>query len=318
MPIFQRKSPMQKLEAELASLTARATLLNTKRAAAQAALDGAVAARQNHMLGGDLDDTARATKLQNAVDSAGSALAGFDTATTSLADSIVRVEAQLAAGRLAADRHAAAEKLTTQTSDLEAQLGRWLALTRDLAAKASAVGYSHIEAGQIGHYLRNAASEIETAITVPVKNLRASVAAVAAGHHSIPREPVAIEPAKPAAKPELVQLFLLQDATWIDHHGQQRLVGRFYDAELTPAQAARAMRKGWACPVDDPRRKQLRNQAMGRHPDPRSCMNFDLDDDPNTATIDPILALPASTPPQFIPIDRGPPVQLRIATRQVE
>jgi hypothetical protein len=42
--------------------------------------------------------------------------------------------------RLAADRRAAAEKLTTQTSDLEAQLGPWLALTRDLCADRKVIG----------------------------------------------------------------------------------------------------------------------------------------------------------------------------------
>jgi len=179
---------MQKIETELAALQARAKLLDAKRAAAQAALDAATAARQEMLLAGDLDDAKLAARLQAAVDTAASALAGFDTAITALAASIAEAEAKLAAERLAADRKAASEALATQTDAIERKLVPWLAATRDLAAAASAVGGVHFEADQIGAYLRNAAGEIEAAIAVSVNNLRASVTAIRDGHHPIPRE----------------------------------------------------------------------------------------------------------------------------------
>jgi hypothetical protein len=40
--LFQKKSVMQKIEAELVALKSRATLLNTKRATAQAALNSVI------------------------------------------------------------------------------------------------------------------------------------------------------------------------------------------------------------------------------------------------------------------------------------
>jgi hypothetical protein len=70
--------------------------------------------------------------------------------------------------------------------------------------------------------------------------------------------------------------------------------------------------------MSDPLRRQHHNTTEGHG---RLDTAFDLDADPNSVAIDPIMssASPSSTQqtPQFTPIDRGPPVQLRIATRQI-
>jgi hypothetical protein len=73
---------MQKLESELAALNARSKLLTGKRSAAQSTLDTAVDARQRMLLTGDIEDTKAALALQARVDTATSALAGFDAAIT--------------------------------------------------------------------------------------------------------------------------------------------------------------------------------------------------------------------------------------------
>jgi hypothetical protein len=176
-----------KLEAELSTLTARAKLLTNKRTTAQGMLDAALEARQKMLLTGDIEDTSATQACQAKIDTATSALAGFDAAIAALVDSVAVAEAKIAAEQLAADRKRASEQLALQTDLLEKQLGPWLALTRDLAASAALVGTVHFEADQIGGYLRNAASEIETAIHVSVNNLRGSVAAILAGHQPIPR-----------------------------------------------------------------------------------------------------------------------------------
>jgi hypothetical protein len=88
MAYFQRKNPMQKLEAELAKLNARARLLDDQRAACAAAFDRATEQRQRFMLEGDLEDTKTCAKLQAAVDTASSALLGFDDAIATLTSSI--------------------------------------------------------------------------------------------------------------------------------------------------------------------------------------------------------------------------------------
>jgi hypothetical protein len=187
MALFQRKPTMQLLQAELPALTARAKLLTGKRTTAQGMLDAALEARQKMLLTGDIEDTKAVQACQAKIDIATSALAGFDAAIAELVDSVAVAEAKIAAEQLAADRRRASEQLAAQTDLLEKQLGPWLTITRDLAASAALVGNVHFEADQIGGYLRNAASEIETAVHVSVNNLRGSVAAILAGHHPIPR-----------------------------------------------------------------------------------------------------------------------------------
>lgn len=109
MAIFTKSTPIQKLEDELASLQKRARLLATKRADAQAAFDDATVAREKFMLGGDLDDVKAGAKLQAAVDSIASALAGFDDAIKKQAALIADVEGKLAIERQVAERKAASD-----------------------------------------------------------------------------------------------------------------------------------------------------------------------------------------------------------------
>jgi hypothetical protein len=188
MALFPRKTAMQILQAELSALTERAKLLTDKRTAAQGMLDAALEARQRTLLTGDIEDTRATQACQAKIDAATSALAGFDAAIAALVDSIAVAEAKIAAERLASNRKRASEQLAAQTDLFEKQLGPWLAITRDLAASAALVGNVHFEADQIGGYLRNAASEVETAVHVSVKNLHGSVAAILDGHQPIPRE----------------------------------------------------------------------------------------------------------------------------------
>jgi hypothetical protein len=188
MALFTRRTNAMKLEVELSALTARAGLLTGKRTAAQGMLDATLEARQTLLLTGDVEDTKATQACQAKIDTATSALAGFDAAIAALVDSIAVVETKIAAQQNAADRKDASEQLAAQTDLLENQLGPWLALTRDLAASAALVGGVHFEASQIGGYLRNAASEIETAVHVSVNNLRGTVAAILASHHPIPRK----------------------------------------------------------------------------------------------------------------------------------
>ena len=183
---------MQKLEAELAALASRAALLEGKRVAAQGTLDIALEARQKLLLTGDIEDNKAALASQTKVESAGSALAGFDVAITSLASSIAETEVKLEIERLSVARKAASERLAAQTDSIERQIAPWLAATRGLSAATAEVAHISFEVGQISAYLRNVAGEVETAVTVQSGNLRTSVAGILAGHQPIPRtQPVA-------------------------------------------------------------------------------------------------------------------------------
>jgi hypothetical protein len=246
---------MDKLQAELAVLAARAKLLDSKRAATQTALDRAVEARQRNLIEGDLENAQAAAKLQAMVDSAGSTLAGYDTAISALAASIVAVEAKLGAEQLAADRKQARDTLIAQTDVIAKQIGPWLALTRDLAASTAAVGIS-FESDQIAGYLRNCASEIEAAGIATIGSLRSYAAGIITGQFPIPRAPGAIPAKAPAPAPTTARLFLTQHLGFFDEQGGMHPLASMNDHEIPLALVAKARALGAAWDLDSPQRKQ--------------------------------------------------------------
>jgi hypothetical protein len=312
MAIFQKKTPMQKLEAELSALTARAALLVAKRANAKGAFDSAVAARDIHMRQGNLDDEKIGAKLQAAVDSAGSALAGFDNVIAAQAALIVDAEEKLAVERMTVERKAASESLAANIDTIEKQLGPWLAMTRDLAADTTAVGHVSFETDQIGAYLRNAAGEIEIAMAMAIRDLRASVAAIAGGHQTIPRAPHVAAPALAPPKPVTIRLFALKGVQWIDTEGRQRRVGKWNDVDLPEKAAAFALKKGICIELTDPRRKQLHGMSPG-HPAAHWCENLDDETDAGADATDPATRSEPVIHSAFEVVDRGRPYVLKTA-----
>lgn len=111
-PFFQRKSPMEILEAELASLRARAETLNSRHAAADAEFFDAKSKLQAHHLEGDLDadDKVRA-KLETALATSAFTRDGYADALAQVQTKIAEVTQKLAAEQAAAERKSASETL---------------------------------------------------------------------------------------------------------------------------------------------------------------------------------------------------------------
>jgi hypothetical protein len=190
---------MQKIEIELAALNARNKLLTNKRSAARSILESAVEARQRMLLTGDIDDTKPALALQAKVDTATSALAGFDTAITAQAALIAAAETILEAERRDADRKAASEQLAAQVALVDELLGPWVKASRDLAAALDAIHW-RFESTQIGAFIRNAAGEIENAFAMTADDLNNSIKAIRDGHQNIPRAPATTVVTVPAPR----------------------------------------------------------------------------------------------------------------------
>ena len=247
---------MEKIKAQFKAAQARLTSLDTKRAAAQAAFDRAVEARQRFMLEGDLDNTQAAAKLQTAVDNTTSVLGSFGTPIGVLVKNIADLEAQLGAEQLAADRRQGSDTLIAQTDVIAKQIGPWLALTRDLAASTAAVGISSFESDQIAGYLRNCASEIEAAGIATIGSLRSYAAGIITGQFPIPRAPGAIPAKAPAPAPTTARLFLTQHLGFFDEQGGQHPLASMNDAEIPLALVAKARALGAAWDLDSPQRKQ--------------------------------------------------------------
>jgi hypothetical protein len=307
------KTKMQKLETALAALTSRATLLTAKREAARAIFDRAVAARDVHLLEGNLEDEKMGAKLQAAVDSAVSALAGFDNVIAAQAASIAEAEEKLAVERLAVARKAASEELTAKTDTIERQIGPWLEATRALAASTTSVGDDvNFEVGQVGAYLRKVIGEVEMAIAMAIPSLRASAAAIVAGHLPIPRGPQDDIPAPvKAPTPQSAKIFTTKPIKFLDTATNSlKTWPAFYELDLRAELATRALALKAAVPIDSETAKKSLVKGGGvafAWPDPASCISLDVEKSSNQSPYEPILhsAVQQHVPPGFQPLDRG-------------
>jgi hypothetical protein len=188
---------------------------------------------------------------------------------------------------------------------------------KEMADIAGELAPSAPESGAISRYCASSAAEIPAAVELVKKVLTYHSACVARGEGSptLRRpEPAYVEPAA-APAPTTVQLFALRPIKWRDAAGARKVVQKFRDCELPPATAQRALALKACVRMSDPLRRQHHNTTEGHG---RLDTALDLDEDASgVAVADPIMASSA-LPHQFTPIDRGPPVQLRIATRAIE
>jgi hypothetical protein len=124
------------------------------------------------------------------VDTATSALAGFDTAITAQGILITDAEAVLAAERLDVDRKGASDLLASQIKRVDDLLGPWLQLSRNLAGALEAIHWRY-ESTQMAAFIRNSAGEVETASAMSTSDLHNSITAVRDGNLVIPPNPAA-------------------------------------------------------------------------------------------------------------------------------
>jgi hypothetical protein len=180
MAIFARKTVVQKLQADLDGLKTRAVLLNTKRDAARSALNDAIAARQTHLLEGDIDDAKAATTLQSKVDTATNELAGYDAAIAALSVSIAEAELAVTAEVRRIKAEADAKALAGVVDGLEDKFGPWLEATRAVAADLESLN-NFTYTDPLAAFFRHTAGEAEFALRMTLDELARSISAVAAG-----------------------------------------------------------------------------------------------------------------------------------------
>lgn len=294
---------MEKLQAVVAALHQRAELLTGKRVAAQKALDDAIGLRQETLISGDLDDGARLLKMQNAVDSAASTLAGLDGAISALRIQIADAEAQLNAEAERARRQLASEEIAKNVAEVERLIGPWLTASQEIAVAFGKLA-SIYEAAQIGRFIANTASETEVAVAVTLVELRNLPKAVAEGRAPIPHRPEPVAPVTVIPPAPCVQLFCMRPIKWRDAQGQQRIAQKFSDANLTPSAASRGLACGALVPLDSQLRRQHHNTVEGHA---RADLAFDLDADPVGPSTEPIQHS------AFEPPIVGKPYTLRVA-----
>jgi hypothetical protein len=259
-PFFRKKSLMEKLQSELATLRARAQTLHSRHSAAEAAFVDAEAKLQRHLLEADLDAGEKVrTKLETAVASCALTGNNFAKAITAQQAKIAEAEAKIAAEHDAIERDSAADKLARDLDEFEAALPDYLRAARHIADAADVVGHFHFESAELAAFTRNGQAQIEVAASFALAELRAMVEQIKTGAMPIPApklEPAPIPLAEPAAP--TMTVFMLKSARYRDHDGRKRFAGQFEDAITPVATAQKAIRLGLAVSTADPRRATLR------------------------------------------------------------
>ena len=314
MKIFKRKTMIEKLEADLAALRARAESLSGRHTAADAAFLGAKSNLQRYHLEADLDadDRARA-KLEAAVAACAVTRDGYADAFGEVQAKIADTEQKITTERALVQRKAASEKLARDLDEVERVLPDYLGAARRLVGAVEAIHF-HYEANEMARFVGNTTTQVEVAAGFAVAELRAMAGSILMGAAPIPSpkpkpEPVAvIEPPPPT-----MQVFMLRSAKYRDDDGRTRFAGQFEDAMMPVSTAQRALRHGVAVSLADPRRAQLRGSRGGDfNPSATDVVDLDAVEQakgvPYIGSVDdPVLAAA-----NFQPLDRGPERVLKV------
>lgn len=294
---------MAKLQNELEVLRKRSAALTEKLAAVEAELTAATEARQRHLVEGDLEDSKAARALQDAVNIAASQVVGLEEALASVKVKAGEIERKVEDERAAAERAAAAEKLSRELDEVERALKPFLEGSRRLVSAMEPI-HHHFELTQMAALVANTSSQVEIAAAFVLPELRGMVTAVAEGSIAIPSPkpaPVPVVPSEPALPTQTV--FMLQSAHFRDHEGRKRFAGQYEDALMPVATAQRALRKGIGVPTTDPRRAQLRGARGGDFtPNAPDVVDLDAAEELKAASqhVDPVLRAA-----NFMKIDRS-------------
>jgi hypothetical protein len=287
MAFFSRKTTEMKLEAELASLTARAKLLRKERDSCAVALAKAETEQQSFLLGGDLADIKTKAKLQTAVDSAARELTGYDAAIATQAVAVADAGRKLDHERQATARKAASEKLSNDIALIDRRVAPLLDGMRELAALLEKQAALRFEIGAIGRYLSNAAGEIEMAFTVALPDLHGAVTSISEGRERIPGQPeTTVRLVVAAAQPQTKVVFALRHVKYTSEQGMQ-LCGKLRKHTLPLHLAEKALKSGAAISETDSRVRGLIGTFGMLVPPSDQCES--LDDTP-CGTTEPILS----------------------------
>jgi hypothetical protein len=277
MKLFKKQTSMEKMQKLLDERRARAAALSTQRAAAEAALAKATAAHQSHLIDGDFADEKVGAKLHGEVVACALRVSGFDAPLAELQAQIVDLEKNVADEHAAIKRAAAADKLGQQVDAIETALPKFMSASGALTDALSAIGGWHFETGQMASFVQNVRAQIELAAGFSLAELRATVDRVKTGDAPMPPEPVS-EPVTAVEPPPPTQtVWLLRSVKYRDNAGMVRLARQYDDAEMPMETAQRALHRGVAALVTDPRRRDLKGARGGDPVNARAIDIIDLD-----------------------------------------
>lgn len=270
---------MEKMQKLLAERRSRAAALSTQRAAFEAALAKATAAHQSHLIDGDYADEKVGAKLHGEVVACTLRVSGFDAPLAELQAHIADLEKNVADERAATERAAAADKLAQQIAVIDEVFPKFMSASSALTDALSAISQWHFESGQMRTYILNTTAQIELASGFSLAELRTSIDRIKTGDAPIPREPDSEPVTVVEPPPRTMTVWLLRSVKFRDHTGVVRHARQYDDAQMPAKTAQLALGLGFAVPLTDPRRRDLKGARGGDHVDPRAPDIVDLDAD---------------------------------------
>jgi hypothetical protein len=168
-----------------------------------------------------------------------------------------------------------------------------------------------LDCGGILTFASSARLEMPPAIAMAAQVMRDRARATVAGNAPAiiaVTPPVLLPPPKPPLP--TVSAFALRHVAWTDHNGMLRSASAMTgNIELPEAAAARGLKSGAVCRMNDPRVKKLATSRAVRFvPDPARCeMLDDTVVPPSGSTAIHHSAFPLPPGEAFEPLDRGPP-----------
>jgi hypothetical protein len=169
----------------VANLKERDTRLAQLRIDAQTALSTAIAARQDHLIAGDLADGEESTAVHSSVLIAQNALAGFDNAIAALQAQIASAELAQCSEERRVLAEANAQALADVVHAVEKLLPGWLATAREMSVLLGSLNNFRYQVAGISQYLGDLGSEAEIGLKLILADLAGAVDAVARGEQSI-------------------------------------------------------------------------------------------------------------------------------------
>jgi hypothetical protein len=306
MQLFTKRTPMNKLETDIAKMTTRRSLLNGKRDAARSALNDANAAQQKFMLEGDIENVESAKRLQAAIDTATSELAGFDTAIGTLDASIIEAEQALSAEERKAKAIADAQAVSAIAASIEAKVEPWLTATRAIATDLENLhGFCYTPA-PLAAFFRRVASEAEFALRATLTDLNQAIPQVSAGTMKGIIVPGAQPTRKAIVELPTTRLFTTKNVSWTDDAGDLKTAGKFNAVDLPVETAKRALASDACREIGSELWKAWGNTRPISNPPVAECEDLDA---ASAATV----TTTVQSDPIFTPMDRGPPVTMSIS-----
>ena len=295
---------MQKLEAELPTLVSRRERIDAKRSAAAAELELAERARLELLTESDADDAKAETNAQARVHKARSALEGFAAAAAELDAKIAAAEKSLAVEREKAERVAAADKIEADAATAEKAIEALTAL-RSFAETLVPLRPLSFDAKQAEEVARALAGQLARAARTVIADARSQANQIRNGTREFPTYDPSCR-GQPRRRRRRCKWFSpFRKSNGPTRKGTLQVAPAFFDVNLPPAAAAKALERRWPSRSTTRERSPSVASLRGHILILKNCMPLDDAAEQEPKEDEKISDQPVINSAHFQPYDRG-------------